>query len=89
MIGQLCLDVYLLKLGNLYTQSATYKPAMNHRISESVLLSILNLFIIISMEFLNYELSTISTIYSIISVHIQPKYYYLIFRNAVSANNMN
>ena len=48
----------------------------------------LNLFIIILLEFLNYELSTIFTIYGIISVYIQPRQYYLIFRS-VSANNMN
>ena len=40
------------------------------------------------MEFLYYELSTISTMYSIISVYIPPRYFDLIFRS-VSANNMN
>ena len=73
----------------MYTQRrVTCKPAINHSVSKSVLLSILYLFINILIEFLNYELSTIFTIFGIISVYIQPRYFYPIFRS-VCANNMN
>ena len=49
------------KHGNMYTKPATYKLAINKRVSNSVLLSNLYLFIFILIEFLNYELSTIFT----------------------------
>ena len=51
----------------------TCKPAINKKVSKSVILLMLHLFIIILIEFLNYELSTIFTMYGIISVYIQPK----------------
>ena len=60
------------------TRSARYTSLL--LVSKSVLLSILNLFMIILMKFLNYELSTILTMYGIISVYIQPRYFYLIFQ---------
>ena len=88
LIGQLCLDAHLSKYGNLYRQRATYKHAINQRVSKSVLLSMLYVFIIILMEFFNHELSTIFTIYGIISVYIQPRQFDRIFRS-FSANNMN
>ena len=47
-------------------QLATYKRAINQRVTKSVLLSILYLFIILLIEFLNYELSTIFTIYTVL-----------------------
>ena len=49
VIGLLCLDSNLSKYGNLYRQRATCKPAIESRVSKSVLLSM----------FLYYELSTI------------------------------
>ena len=62
LISQLCLDAHLLKYGNLSRQRVPYKLAINQKISKSLLLLMLYLFIIILMEFLNYELSTIFTI---------------------------
>ena len=69
MIGPLCLDERLLKYGNLYRQRTPCKPAINMRVSKSVLLSMLYLFIIILMEFLNYELNTIFTMYGMYGVY--------------------
>ena len=76
----LCLDAHFQNVG-IYTRSARHT---SQRVSKSVPLSILYLYI-----FFKYELSTIFTINTVyISVYIQPRYFYLIFRS-INVNNMN
>ena len=88
MIGQLCLAAHLSTCGNWYKQYPPYKPDISQRASKCVPIPILYLFIIILMEFLKYELSTIFTIYGIYQCIFSLDIFYFFFRS-VCANTMN
>ena len=62
MIGQLCLDAYLPELWNLYTHCEPYHTeGVDPRVSTFNFIFIYNYF----NSILQYELSTIFTIYSV------------------------
>ena len=88
MIGQLCLDAHLpirCQHMGICARSARHT---NLRVSMSVPLSILYLLIINLMELLKVCVKHNFFYILYISVYIQPRYFYLIFRS-VNGNNMN
>ena len=88
VIGQLCLNAHLpirCQHMGICARSARHT---NLRVSMSVPLSILYLLIINLMEFLKVWAKHNFYYIRYISVYIQPRYFYLIFRS-VNCNNMN
>ena len=86
-IGQLCLDAHLPTDGNMYTQCTPYTP--EGFIQDcSIFNFFINLFIIILLEFLKVWTKHKFYYIQYISVYIQPRYLYLIFKS-VNANNIN